>query len=118
MVENMPEKRKKVRVKRELVLKLKVGEETKQVYMIDLSLGGIKIGGERLYIAMGQLVEITIVLGRESEVFHGKVERLDGLYRIKRIGRDASTFFVRITDAHFPEFVKSKFSYNYNNRVA
>jgi PilZ domain len=118
MATNGQEKRNKARVKQELVLKLKVGEETKQVYMIDLSLGGIKIGGDRLILNEGQLVEITIVLGRESELFHGKVERQDGLHRIKRISTDANSFFIRIIDTHFPEFVKSKFSYNYHNRVA
>jgi len=53
MATNGQEKRNKARVKQELVLKLKVGEETKQVYMIDLSLGGIKIGGDHLILNEG-----------------------------------------------------------------
>ena len=105
------EKRSKARVKRELIIKLKTGEETKQVYMIDLSHGGIKIGGSGLVLAVGSLVEITIVLGRESEVFRGQVERQDGLSRIKRLGIDANTFYIRISERRFPEFVKNKFSY-------
>jgi hypothetical protein len=112
MVTYANEKRGKARVQRELVVKLKVGEETKQVYMIDLSLGGIKIGGPNLLLAVGQMVEVMIVLGRETEVFTGRVERQDGLSRIRRIGRDGNTFFIRIKNAHFPDFVKSKFTYH------
>lgn len=104
------EKRSKMRVNRELVIKLKSGEETMQVYMIDLSAGGIKVGGVRLLLAVGDQVEITFMLGRDTEVFNGKVDRQDGMYHIKRIGRTGNSFYIRIDDARFPQFMKSKFT--------
>jgi hypothetical protein len=118
MSADITEKRSKARVKQELIVKLKTQGETKQVCMIDLSLGGIKIGGNGLVLAVGSLVEITFVLGRESEIFRGKVERQDGLSHIKRLGIDANTYYIRISESRFPEFVRTKFSYLHAKHIA
>jgi hypothetical protein len=103
------EKRAKGRTNREVVVKLKIGQETKQVYMIDISNGGLKVGGVLLKLSLGAQVEVSIALGTDAAFFPGIVARQDGAHHINRIGRDGNTFFIRIEDNQFAEFVKVKF---------
>jgi len=109
MVTFAREKRTKGRVKRELVVKVKVGQETKQVYMIDISPGGMKVGGVLLKLTIGEQVEVSIIQGSETITFAGIVRRQDGTYHINRIGREGKTFFIQISDTRFSEFVNGKF---------
>jgi hypothetical protein len=101
------EKRKQGRVKREYMVDIKVGDDIKKIYSIDLSAGGVKVGGAMLTLKQGELVDITVDRGGEKFSFRGQVERYDGSQRINRIGADANAFFIKILDERFPEFVKS-----------
>ena len=86
---------------------IKVGNEVKKIYSIDLSMGGVKVGGKMLMLKPGEQVDLTLDKGGEKVTFRGQVERNDGCQRINRIGGDANAFFVRILDERFPEFVKA-----------
>ena len=99
--------RKDARVKRELRVEIKTGAETMQIYSIDLSAGGVKVGGAMLKLSPGDQVELSIEKDGGKFTFPGQVERDDGSQRINRIGRDVNAFFVRILDERFSEFVKS-----------
>lgn len=101
------EKRKQGRLKREYAVDIKIGQETKKIYSIDLSAGGVKVGGAMLALKPGEQVELTVEKEGEKFTFRGLVERSDGNQRINRIGRDANAFFIRILDERFPEFVKA-----------
>jgi hypothetical protein len=102
-------KRTSGRTKREFMVGLKITTETKQVYTIDLSHGGVKVGGARLQLPVGAPVELVLDKGGEKIPFSGRIARKDGLYYISRIGRDANAFFIRITDARFPEFMRAHY---------
>jgi hypothetical protein len=101
------EKRRQSRVKREYIAEIKVGNEVKKIYSIDLSAGGVKVGGTMLVLKPGEEVDISVDRGGEKFTFRGQVARNDGSQRINRIGCDANVFFIRILDEHFAEFVKS-----------
>ncbi len=93
-------------MKRELAVRVKTTGETKQVYTIDLSPGGVKVGGALLKLPLGEQVEVFLEKAGETNPFAGRVAREDGIYHINRIGRDANAFFIRIADARFSEFVR------------
>ncbi len=95
------------RVKREYIVDMKIGNETKKIYSIDLSEGGVKVGGAMLMLKPGEQVELSLEKNGEKFTFRGQVARNDGSQRINRIGREANTFFVRILDERFTEFVKT-----------
>ncbi len=105
------EKRTRGRMKRELAVSIKTGKDTKQVYTIDLSHGGVKVGGALLKLPVGEQVEILMDKAGEKIPFAGRVAREDGIYHLNRIGRDANAFFVRITDSRFSEFVSSNYHF-------
>jgi hypothetical protein len=98
------------RMKREIAVGIKTKTETREAYTIDLSVGGIRIGGALLKLPLGEQVELTMAKGGEKIPFSGSVVREDGMYHLNRIGRDVIAFFIRITDVKFSEFV----SRNYN----
>ncbi len=100
-------KRNQGRLKRELKVEIKIGAETKQIYSIDLSEGGVKVGGAMLRLTPGEEIELSVEKDGEKFTFRGQVARDDGSQRINRIGRDANSFFVRILDERFSEFVKA-----------
>jgi len=101
------EKRKQGRVKREYMGEIKIGNEVNKIYSIDLSEGGVKVGGAMLMLKPGEEVGISVDRGGEKFTFRGHVARNDGSQRINRISCDANVFFIRILDEHFVEFVKS-----------
>jgi hypothetical protein len=103
-------KRAHTRYKRELRIDLKAGAQVIQIYSIDFSVVGVKLGGIMLELAPGQQVELTIEKDGEKFTFHGRVERDDGAHHINRIGREANAFFVKILDEGFPAFVNKMFS--------
>jgi hypothetical protein len=102
-------KRNSGRTKRELMVGVKTGTETKQVYTIDLSHGGVKVGAAMLRLPLGAPVELLLEKGGEKIPFSGRIARGDGICYINRIGRDANAFFIKITDARFPEFMKTNY---------
>ncbi len=102
-------KRSGGRAKRELAAGVKTGNDLKQVYTIDFSQGGVKIGGAMLQLPLGAPVELFLDKKGEKIPFLGRIARKDGIYYINRIGRDANAFFVRITDERFSAFVKEAY---------
>jgi len=86
---------------------VKIGNESKKIYSIDLSEGGIKVGGAMLMLKSGDQVDLSLEKDGGKFTFRGQVERNDGNQRINRIGCDANVFFIRILDERFPEFVKT-----------
>jgi hypothetical protein len=103
-------KRNNGRMKREIVVGIRTKTEAREVYTIDLSAGGIRVGGALLRLPLGEQVELTMPKGEEKIPFSGQVAREDGMYHLNRIGRDVMAFFIRIPDASFSEFMSS----NYN----
>jgi hypothetical protein len=103
-------KRNNGRMKREMVVGIKTKTEAREAYTIDLSTGGVRVGGALLKLPLGEQVELTMAKGGEKIPFSGSVVREDGMYHLNRIGRDVIAFFIRITDVKFSEFV----SRNYN----
>jgi hypothetical protein len=96
-------------MKRELAVSVRTKTEDRQAYTIDLSHGGVKVGGALLKLPIGEPVEIMMDKGGEKIPFSGRVAREDGMYHLNRIGRDANTFFIRIADVRFSEFVRSNY---------
>jgi len=102
-------KRRKGRAKREITVEIKTGTETKQVYTIDLSQGGVKVGGAVLQLKVGEPVEVIVKNGGEKISFPGQIARADGLYFLNRISRNVNSFFIRISDERYTEFVSSNY---------
>ena len=103
------DKRINRRMTREIVVGIKTKTEAREAYTIDLSVGGIRVGGALLNLPLGEQVELTIAKGGEKIPFSGRVAREDGMYHLNRIGRDVMAFFIRITDVKFSEFVSSNY---------
>jgi len=103
-------KRNQGRLKRELKVEIKIGVQVMQIYSIDLSAGGVKVGGAMLRLPPGEQVELSIEKDGGIHAFQGKVERGDGTHRINRIGRDANAYFIRILDERFLDFIKAIFT--------
>jgi len=103
-------KRTNGRMKREMVVGIKTKTEAREAYTIDLSTGGMRVGGASLKLPLGEQVELTMAKGAEKIPFSGQVAREDGMCHLNRIGRDVMAFFIRIPDVKFSEFVSS----NYN----
>ena len=103
-------KRSQGRAKREFTIQLKSANEVKQVYTIDFSTDGVKVGGPTLRLALGEQIELVIDQGGSKFSFLGQITRQDGLERIHRIGREGNVFFIKIVDEKFIEFVKANFS--------
>ena len=99
-------KRNNGRTKREMMVGVKTGTEMKQVYTIDLSHVGVKVGAANLQLPLGAQVELVLEKGGEKIPFSGRIARQDGLCYINRIGRDANAFFIKIFDNRFPEFLR------------
>jgi PilZ domain len=97
------------RMKREIVVGIKTKTEAREAYTIDLSVGGIRVGGALLNLPLGEQVELTMAKGGEKIPFSGRVAREDGMYHLNRIGRDVIAFFIRVTDGKFSEFVSSNY---------
>ncbi len=82
-------KRNQGRLKRELKVEIKTGAGTKQIYSIDLSGEGVKVGGAMLRrTPPGEEIELSAEKNGEQFTSRGQVSRDDGLHRINRKGRD------------------------------
>jgi hypothetical protein len=97
-----PNKRSKNRPTREFQVTLNDSE--KQVYTLDFSPRGLRIGGAALKLLVGDQVKITARKGDKTYNFTGEVKRNDGLLPIKRIGRSVNVFFVMTTSPEYQDF--------------
>lgn len=98
------------RAKREFTIQIKNANGIKQVYTLNFSTEGIKVGGPALSLAVGEQLELIIEKSGSTFSFPGRVTRQDGLERINRIGREGNVFYIKIVDEKFAEFVKENFS--------
>jgi len=97
-----PNKRSKNRPTREFQVTLNDSE--KQVYTLDFSPRGLRIGGAALKLLLGEQVKITAKKGDKTYSFNGVVKRNDGLLPIKRIGRSVNVFFVMADSPEYQNF--------------
>ncbi len=75
-----------------------------QVYTLDFSPHGLRLGGAKLKLLVGEQVKITAKKGGNVYIFTGQVKRSDGLQHIKRIGRLANVFYVIASGSEYQEF--------------
>jgi hypothetical protein len=92
-------------MKQEFVVGVRTRNGLNVAYTVDVSRGGIKIGSPLLLLPLGGHVELLIDKRGEKHPFLGRVEREDGNYYIDRISRSVNTFFIKVDDARFSEFV-------------
>jgi hypothetical protein len=97
-----PNKRKKNRPTREF--QITVNDSVNQVYTLDFSPQGLRIGGATLRLLVGEQVKITAKKGDKIFNFAGQVKRNDGLLPVRRIGRSVNVFFVMANGADYQEF--------------
>lgn len=104
------ERRTTGRLMREFVVEIKNGNGKQKIYSLDFSPDGMKVGAPQLRLAVGEHVEIFLDKNGNTWSFQGLVVRQDATRQIRRVGRDANTFFVKIDDEKFAAFVKQNFS--------
>jgi hypothetical protein len=97
-----PNKRKKNRPTREF--QVTVNDTVSQVYTLDFSPHGLRIGGATLKLLVGEQIKITAKKGDRIFNFTGQVRRNDGLLPVKRIGRSVNVFFVMTNGGEYQEF--------------
>jgi hypothetical protein len=97
------DKRIRPRIKQELVVGVRTERGINVAYTIDVSRGGVKVGSPLL--PLGGQVELLIDERGEKYPFSGRVVREDGTYYIDRISRSVNTFFIRIDDLRFSNFL-------------
>jgi hypothetical protein len=99
------DKRTGQRRKEEFVVGVKARAELNIAYVIDISRSGIRVGNPLRHLPVGEPVELVMEKRGEKHPFSGRVVRDDGSSYINRIGRSASTVFIRIEDEQFSDFV-------------
>jgi hypothetical protein len=104
------ERRTTGRLMREFVVEIRGGKGLQKIYSLDFSSDGMKVGAPQLRLAVGEQIEIFLDSNGTKMSFLGQVARQDCTRQIRRVGRDANTFFVKIADDTFTEFVKKNFS--------
>jgi hypothetical protein len=109
MYPDTADKRHGRRMKAEIVVGVKVDTETRIAYTVDLSRGGVRVCSPLLFLRLGEPVELIVRAGEERLLFPGRVAREDGYHHVDRIGRGATAFFIRITDARFSEFITDNY---------
>ncbi len=97
-----PNKRSRNRPTREF--QVTINDSETQVYTLDFSPHGLRLGGATLRLLVGDRVKITARKGEKIFNFTGQVKRNDGLVPIKRIGRSANVFFVMANGSEYQEF--------------
>lgn len=97
-----PNKRSKNRPTREF--QITINDLDNQVYTLDFSPRGLRLGGAALKLLVGEQVKITAKKGDKIYNFTGQVKRNDGLLPIKRIGRSVPVFFVMASGPEYQEF--------------
>jgi len=99
------DKRIRRRIKQQFVVGVRTERGLNIAYTIDVSRDGVKVGSPLPLLPLGGKVELVIDKQGEKYPFSGRIVREDGNYYINRISRSVSSFFIRIDDVQFPEFV-------------
>jgi hypothetical protein len=81
-----------------------INDSDNQVYTLDFSPKGLRLGGATLKLQVGERVKITTKKGDKIFNFTGEVKRTDGLLPIRRIGRSVTGFFVMTSSLAYQEF--------------
>jgi hypothetical protein len=97
-----PNKRSSNRPAREF--QITINDSDSQVYTLDFSPRGLRLGGTRLKLEVGEQVKITAKNGGRVYNFAGQVTRNDGLVPIRRISRAVNVFYVMISGSEYQEF--------------
>ena len=97
------DKRIRPRIKQELEVGVRTESGSYVAYTIDVSRGGVKVGSPLL--PLGGQVELVIDERGGKYPFPGRVIREDGTHYIDRIRRRVNTFFIRIDDSRFSNFL-------------
>jgi hypothetical protein len=97
-----PNKRSINRPSREF--QITINDSNNQVYTLDFSSQGLRLGGAKLNLIVGEQVKITAKKGDKKYTFGGQVQRNDGLKLIRRIGRTVNVFYVMASGSDFQEF--------------
>jgi hypothetical protein len=104
MISYENDKRIRRRIKQQLVVGVRTMTGLNVAYTIDVSRGGVKVGSP-LLLPLGEQVELVIDKQGEKFPFQGQVAREDGSYYINRIKRSVNSFFIRIDDERFSNFM-------------
>jgi hypothetical protein len=81
-----------------------INDSDDHVYTLDFSPQGLRLGGAKLKLVVGEQVKITAKKGDKTYVFTGQVKRDDGLQPIKRIGRMVNVFYVMASGSGYQDF--------------
>jgi len=97
------DKRIRPRIKQELEVGVRTESGSYVAYTIDVSRGGVKVGSPLL--PLGVQVELVIDERGGKHPFSGRVVREDGTYYVDHLSRYINSFFIRIDDSQFPNFL-------------
>ena len=108
-----PNKRSMNRPTREF--QITINGSDNQVYTVDFSPHGLRLGGAKLKLHVGDPVMVTAKLGDKTYNFNGQVKRNDGLLPIKRIGRSVNVLYVMSSHSAYQDFYCAIIQSNFNN---
>jgi len=108
-----PNKRSVNRPTREF--QITINDSDSQVYTLDFSPHGLRLGGAKLKLTVGEHVKITARLGDKIYNFNGQVKRNDGLLPVRRIGRSVVAFYVMANGSVYQDFYCEMIQNNINN---
>jgi len=81
-----------------------INDKDNQVYTLDFSSQGLRLGGAKLSLLVGEQVIITAKKGDKIYSFTGQVKRSDGLMPIKRISRMVNIYYVMASGSAYQDF--------------
>lgn len=97
-----PNRRSRNRSTREF--QITINDSDRQVYTLDFSPQGLRLGGTTLKLMVGERMKITAKNGGKIYSFTGQVKRNDGLLPIRRISRAVNVFYVMASGSEYQEF--------------
>jgi hypothetical protein len=103
MTINGPNRRSMNRPIREF--QITINDSDSQVYTLDFSSQGLRLGGAGLRLRLGEAVKITAKKGDKIYEFTGQVKRYDGMRSIRRIGRSANVYYVTVSGSLYQDFI-------------
>jgi hypothetical protein len=92
-----------------------INDSDSQVYTLDFSTHGLRLGGAKLKLLVGERVKITAKQGDKIYNFNGQVKRNDGLLPIRRIGRSVNVFYVMANGSAYQDFFCAMIQNNITN---
>jgi len=81
-----------------------INDSDDHVYTLDFSPQGLRLGGAKLKLVVGEQVKITAKKGDKTYIFTGQVKRDDGLQPIKRISRMVNVYYVMASGPGYQDF--------------